>query len=89
MDGNTFILKMASGPEMILTVKMDVMRTSVEDRKFIFKSWISCASSAASLMKLPAAQRLPGRSPRLRRFRHEEGLSPRRHDLDRGAAGAR
>jgi hypothetical protein len=37
MDGNTFILKMASGPEMILTVKMEVMRTSVEDREFIFK----------------------------------------------------
>jgi hypothetical protein len=37
MDGNTFILKMPSGPEMILTVKMEVMRTSVEDRNFIFK----------------------------------------------------
>jgi hypothetical protein len=28
---------MPSGPEMTLTVKMDVMRTSVEDRAFIFK----------------------------------------------------
>jgi len=37
MDGNTFVLLMPSGPEMILTVKMDVMRTSVEDRNFIFK----------------------------------------------------
>ena len=35
--GNTFVLRMPSGPEMILTVKMDVMRTSVEDRDFIFK----------------------------------------------------
>jgi len=35
--GNTFVLLMPSGPEMTLTVKMDVMRTSVEDRNFIFK----------------------------------------------------
>jgi hypothetical protein len=35
--GNTFVLLMPSGPEMALTVKMDVMRTSVEDRTFIFK----------------------------------------------------
>jgi hypothetical protein len=37
MDGNTFILLMPSGAEMILTVKMEVMRTSVEDRNFIFE----------------------------------------------------
>jgi Family of unknown function (DUF5343) len=35
--GNTFFLLMPSGPQMTLTVKMDVMRTSVEDRDFIFK----------------------------------------------------
>jgi hypothetical protein len=35
--GNTFILLLPSGPEMTLMVKMDVMRTSVEDRDFIFK----------------------------------------------------
>jgi hypothetical protein len=34
---NTFTLKMPSGPEMTLTVKVDVMRTSIEDRNFIFK----------------------------------------------------
>jgi Family of unknown function (DUF5343) len=37
MDGNTFILMTPSGAEMILTVKMEVMRTSVEDRNFIFE----------------------------------------------------
>jgi len=36
-DGNTFVLLLPSGPEMTLTVKMDVMRTSIEDRNFIFK----------------------------------------------------
>lgn len=36
-DGNVFVLKMPSGPEMTLAVKMDVMLTSVEDRNFIFK----------------------------------------------------
>jgi len=36
-DRNTFVLLMPSGPEMTLMVKMDVMRTSIEDRNFIFK----------------------------------------------------
>jgi Family of unknown function (DUF5343) len=36
-DANTFILKLPSGPEMTLMVRIDVMRASVADRNFIFK----------------------------------------------------
>lgn len=36
-DGDTFMLYLVSGPKITLTVKMDVMRTSVADRDFIFK----------------------------------------------------
>ena len=35
--GNTFVLMLPSGPQMTLTVQMDVMRASVADRNFIFK----------------------------------------------------
>jgi hypothetical protein len=36
-DGDTYVLMLPSGPTMTLTVRMDVMRTSVADRDFIFK----------------------------------------------------
>ncbi len=36
-DGDTYKVTLPSGPQIVLTVKMDVMRTSVADRNFIFE----------------------------------------------------
>jgi hypothetical protein len=36
-DGDTYKVALPSGPQIVLTVKMDVMRTSVADRNFIFE----------------------------------------------------
>jgi len=55
MDGNTFILLMPSGPEMILTVNMEVMRTSVEDREFIFEVVDKLRDYAAKTAQVPGA----------------------------------
>jgi hypothetical protein len=55
MDGNTFILLMPSGAEMILTVKMEVMRTSVEDREFIFEVVDKLRDYAANTTQAPGA----------------------------------
>ncbi len=36
VDGDTYVLYLASGPKVVLSVKMDVMRVSKADRAFIF-----------------------------------------------------
>ena len=55
-DGDTYDVTLPSGPKVTLTVKMDVMRTSVADRNFIFEVVDKLRDYAASSNQASGAE---------------------------------